>query len=31
MIQKFMLPVANAVLSNSKFDASWSHEQQNWL
>ena len=31
MIQRFMLPVANAVLSNSKFDASWSHEQQNWL
>ena len=31
MIQKFLLPVANAVLSNSKFDASWSHEQQNWL
>ncbi len=31
MIQKFMLPVANAVLGNSKYDASWSHEQQNWL
>ena len=31
MIQRFMLPVANAVLSNSKFDAKWSHEQQIWL
>ena len=31
MIQKFMLPVANAVLSNSMFEAIWSHEQQSWL
>ena len=31
MIQRFMLPVANAVLSNSMFEAIWSHEQQSWL
>ena len=31
MIQRFMLPVANAVLTNSKLDANWSHEQQIWL
>ena len=31
MIQRFMLPVANSVLSNSMFEAIWSHEQQSWL
>ena len=31
MIQRFMLPVANAMLTNSKLDANWSHEQQIWL
>ena len=31
MIQKFMLPVADAVLNDSKLEGNWSHEQRNWL
>ncbi len=31
MIQKFMQPVADAVMKNSKPEKNWSHEQQNWL
>ena len=30
MIQKFMQPVANAVMKNSKMEKNWSHEQQIW-
>ena len=31
MIQKFMLPVADAVMNGSKLEGSWSHEQRSWL
>jgi len=31
MIQKFMQPVADAVMNDTKLDASWSHERQSWL
>lgn len=31
MIQKFMLPVADAAINDSKLESSWSHEQRSWL
>jgi len=31
MIQKFMLPVVDAVKKDSKLEANWSHEKQDWL
>lgn len=31
MIQKLMQPVAEAVMKDSKLEASWSHEQQSWI
>ena len=31
IIQKFMQPVADAVMKDSKLEKSWLHEQQNWL
>ena len=31
MIQKLMQPVAEAVMKDSKLEASWSHEQQIWI
>ena len=30
MIQKFMLPVTDAVMNDSKLEGSWSHEQRGW-
>ena len=31
MIQKLMQPVVEAVMKDSKLEASWSHEQQSWI